>query len=346
MPDASVVICTWNRAPLLDQALTQLRALEAPPGVSWELLVVNNNCTDDTDAVITRHAPALPVRRLFEGRPGKSHAANLAVAEAQGGLVLWTDDDVLVEPDWLAQYVRAAAAWPDAAFFGGVVEPHFAAEPPDWIRRHLARLQLYYAACDYGGDERPFLGLQRAVGANLAFRADVLKRYRFDTHFGPRAEATVGGGMEENLIQEAVIRDGHQGVWIPAARVRHVIPAARLTARFIWQRHRDEVRFMIRRYGLPDMLPIDGFPRWDLPLWPLPQDGIPWPQEERGVLWFRRHRWEALVRARLRSPWKDDEWLTAFLESACWKGILQELRAAQKRQAEADPAWPAPGMAG
>ena len=60
--DVSVAICTWNRAKLLDQTLTQMRQLRIPAGLTWELLVVNNNSTDDTDAVASRHASSLPLR--------------------------------------------------------------------------------------------------------------------------------------------------------------------------------------------------------------------------------------------------------------------------------------------
>ena len=59
----TVAICTWNRADLLDRTLAQMHRLWIPEGVTWELLVVNNNCTDHTDEVINRHAAALPLRQ-------------------------------------------------------------------------------------------------------------------------------------------------------------------------------------------------------------------------------------------------------------------------------------------
>ena len=72
----TVAICTWNRAALLDQTLCEMHKLEIPAGVEWELLVVNNNCTDGTDAVVAEHAKGLPILRLFEARPGLSNAGN------------------------------------------------------------------------------------------------------------------------------------------------------------------------------------------------------------------------------------------------------------------------------
>ena len=66
MTEFTVAIATWNRAKLLDRTLTEMHRLRIPPSVEWELLVVNNNCTDQTDTVISNHKKYLPIRRLFE----------------------------------------------------------------------------------------------------------------------------------------------------------------------------------------------------------------------------------------------------------------------------------------
>ena len=97
----TVAICTWNRAILLDKTLTQMHRLCVPDDVEWELLVVNNNCSDDTDAVIGRHADILPIRRIHEMKTGLSNARNTAVHNAKGDYIIWTDDDVLVDEKWL-----------------------------------------------------------------------------------------------------------------------------------------------------------------------------------------------------------------------------------------------------
>jgi glycosyltransferase involved in cell wall biosynthesis len=81
---------------LLDKTFERMRELRAPTGVEWELLVVNNNCTDETDAVIERHRPHLPLTRLFEPKQGLSNARNSAIEHARGRFLVWTDDDVLV----------------------------------------------------------------------------------------------------------------------------------------------------------------------------------------------------------------------------------------------------------
>ena len=103
----TVAICTWNRSALLDKTLTQMHQLCIPPGIEWELIVVNNDCSDDTDRVIARHCAHLPVVRVFEGKPGQGHARNAALRLARGEYLLWTDDDVLVDSAWVVKTLVA-----------------------------------------------------------------------------------------------------------------------------------------------------------------------------------------------------------------------------------------------
>ena len=64
--EMSVVICTWNRSRLLRLTLEQMTDLDVPTGMTWELIVVNNNCSDDTDSVLADFHNRLPLVRLFE----------------------------------------------------------------------------------------------------------------------------------------------------------------------------------------------------------------------------------------------------------------------------------------
>src|SRR2546428_5053798 len=131
----TIAICTWNRCALLHQALEQMTRLQIPPGIEWELLVVNNNCTDATDEVIAAYSTTLPIQRVFEPNPGLSNARNAAVREARGEYILWSDDDVVVDEHWLAAYVRAFHTRSEGVFFGGPVRPWFSVPPPAWLRR-------------------------------------------------------------------------------------------------------------------------------------------------------------------------------------------------------------------
>lgn len=292
----TVAICTWNRANLLDQTLTRMRELHIPSGLAWELIVVNNNCSDETDLVITKHSCSLPLRRLFEPKQGHSNARNCAVAAARGELLLWTDDDVLVSRDWLAAHVNAATQYPDAAFFGGPIRPWFAVEPPRWVRRHLERLSPCWAILEQRSTVGPLQHGEECFGANMGMRTSIARHYRFDPELGRKGKSLVGA--DETTYLQGLKCDGYRGVWVGTTGVDHYIPPERLTTGYVWEFYRCVARVKFANYQ--DSSPrIGGFPRWLL-----------------------RKYYSASLRSRLLSPFKNRRWLEVFLESAEWRGIM------------------------
>lgn len=229
--NVTVAICTWNRAELLRSTLESFRGLEVPQGLDWELLVVNNRCTDHTDDVIEAFTARLPIRRIYEPEPGKSHALNTAVEAAGGEYILWTDDDVVVDPGWMRAYADAFVRWPDAAVFGGPIEPHFLTEPRDWLVQTLEQVGSAYALLDLGSEPEPLSWQAVPFGANYAVRTAEQRRYPFDPKLGPRPDSALRG--EEIVLLRQMFEDGITGWWVPAARVEHIIPAERQTVAYL-----------------------------------------------------------------------------------------------------------------
>jgi glycosyltransferase involved in cell wall biosynthesis len=231
----TVAICTWNRAPLLRSALESLRALEVPEGVRFELLVVDNGSSDETPDVLREHASALPLRVVGEPEPGLSRARNRATAEARGELLLWIDDDVQVEPGWLAAYLEASRRHPDASFFGGATLPWFERPPPAWIAESWERLADVWAIRLLPEEPAPVDPGRLPVGANFAIRTTVQRRHAYDPRLGRRRQDLTSG--EETAVLRRLLAQGDTGWWVPDARVRHWIPAERLAEphlRRIW----------------------------------------------------------------------------------------------------------------
>jgi glycosyltransferase involved in cell wall biosynthesis len=229
---APIAICTWNRAALLAQTLERMCLLNVE-GISWELLIVNNNCTDETDTVIERFAGRLPIRRLAEPRPGQCHARNCALRAAAGELIVWTDDDVLVDPGWLQAYVRAASEFPASDFFGGPIEPWYESPPPRWVRDNIDMLLGAFVILNLARPTGPFPAGLTPYGANMAFRTLALRAYAFDTRLGYTAGALVGG--DETSLIHRMRKEGHAGTWVAQAAVRHYIPAERMSPPFLWR---------------------------------------------------------------------------------------------------------------
>ncbi len=132
------------------------RVRDAPPR-SWEIVVADNNSTDDTRDVVARFAESgpAPVRYMFEPRQGVSHARNAALATASGAVLAFMDDDVRPAEDWLAA-VLAALAREDADIVGGRILPLWESPPPAWLEDN-AQLYDYLALMTY--PDRHRLGL-------------------------------------------------------------------------------------------------------------------------------------------------------------------------------------------
>jgi GT2 family glycosyltransferase len=205
-----------------------MQQLAIPDGVQWELLVVNNACTDDTDRVVATWQESLPLRRLFEPTPGQTFARNRAMREATGDLILWTDDDVLVDRDWLKALVEAAENWQADVVFGRSV-PHWTAAPPEWFSPlHHGR----FAVLDYG--RTPFVVTTSDTvfyGLNFATRREALLALGgFDESLGYRQNGGAAG--EDTDLCQRALASGLKVVYVPDAVVDHVIPDARATKQF------------------------------------------------------------------------------------------------------------------
>ncbi len=222
----TVAICTWNRADLLDKTLRSLTKVIVPQGVSWKVVVANNNSTDHTAEILNCYTKLLPLSQIFVSEQGKSYALNEIVDRLQGDLVLWTDDDVRVDRNWIVSYVDAAKLCPEASFFGGYVIPCFLSDEPDWLRPNWKMLSSVYAARELG--DQPFVFDRGSLpfGANMAVRVDLQKQYRYDPELGRRGELLLSG--EETDLMQRWLTDGYVGRWVPESRIEHLITPDRV----------------------------------------------------------------------------------------------------------------------
>jgi glucosyl-dolichyl phosphate glucuronosyltransferase len=228
----TIAICTWNRSMLLRQTLDQMTRLAIPEGISWELLVVNNNSSDTTEEVIKSFSGSLPIRYLFEPETGLSNARNCAVRHARGEYIIWTDDDVLVDRNWLASYAGAFVQYPDAAFFGGPILPVFEGTPPAWLTKILPQIPSAFGKIDLG-KESCALTSEASLpwGANFAVRTREQLKHPFDPSLGLRGNKRVVA--EEITMLSGLLDAGLSGRWVPDALVRHYIPKAIQTTDFL-----------------------------------------------------------------------------------------------------------------
>lgn len=310
--DVTVAVCTWNRAAILDQTLDSIRGIAVPAGLSWEVVVVNNNSPDDTEKVLDKYEPLLPLRRFFEKAQGSSHARNRAVAEARGDLLIWIDDDVLVDRNWLAEFHAAASQYPDATFFAGAIEPWFAATPPKDFERFLPKIGPAFAVRDLGPGCRPLANDEDPFSANMAIRTAVQKQYPFDTRLGRVAGGLVGD--DESKLVADLRAAGHAGVWVGPSRVKHYMPPDRTTWDYVWRWASGIGQSTVRRIGVRPCATLFGRPRWVL------KDHL-------------THRFRSFLLRQLGRP----EWVDHFLRAGQLEGWMVESR--RIGLTPADPEW-------
>ncbi len=161
----SIVIPTYNRASELRQTLASLAKLKA--SAPWEVIVVDNNSSDDTRQLVQQAVDTFPatLRYLFESNVGRSSALNTGIRAANGKIIATTDDDVRVESDWLDQ-AEQGLEQEKCDFVGGKVLPIWLGPRPAWISNYGGRHWSVIALLDYGpkpvefGNRYPPLGLR------------------------------------------------------------------------------------------------------------------------------------------------------------------------------------------
>jgi glycosyltransferase involved in cell wall biosynthesis len=246
----SVVIATHNRASDLRETLASLAGLRTAD--AWEVIVADNNSTDETPAVVRDAAAGFPVplQYVFEPVQGRSAALNAAIARARGDIIVTTDDDVRVEEDWLDQ-AGAALDQLGCDYIGGRVTPIWGGPRPSWLPNHGGRLWGVVALIDYGTE--PFeLTSRMPLGVNMAFRREAFDKVGgWDPRVGRKAGTLLGQEVREWCIRAKAA--GVRGFYAPNLTLRHIIPASRLNKRYFrrWFYWRGISRAMLyQQHGL------------------------------------------------------------------------------------------------
>ena len=234
MAKASIIIATWNNADRIDGTLRSICAMRVPDDLNWDVVVVNNNCTDHTDDVVGRYQELLPLRLVREQRQGLSHARNAGLAVASGELIIFGDDDIRVSPAWLMAYMFAFRENPAGYFFGGPVLSDYEAGPPSEEIRDFAAASV--VGVDLGAKER-VLDRPAFIGPNWACRRVDLDHYGgFDPELGlnpEKGQVLVG---EEKELMRRMMEDGIRPLYLPRASVEHFVPAEKCRLRHIADR--------------------------------------------------------------------------------------------------------------
>lgn len=202
-----------------------MRAL--PEGPAWELIVVDNGSVDGSGTVLSNASAELPLIVLQENRPGKSRALNRGLEYARGDILLFTDDDVVPDPNWLTALHQASINYPSANIFGGRILVNLE-QIPRWIASSYNLKTIMTSEQDLGGEIRWYGDDQYPAGPNLAVRRQSIARgsWVWPVNLGPGTRIPLGD--ERAFLMQVSHPRSRDRLYVPDSIVHHQITGRRL----------------------------------------------------------------------------------------------------------------------
>lgn len=226
----SIIVCTYNREKYLPNTLKCLKNQSAPSD-TYEIVIINNNSTDSTDKIcqnFVQENSQLQISYHIEYNQGHTYARNRGIKEAKEDLLAFIDDDAFVNHDYVKNVDYFFNNFPHVSAIGGKITPIYESGEPKWMSKHLLPL---VAALDMGNNIIEFKKRKFPIGANMAYRATVFKKYGlFDVTLGRRGDG-LEGGDEKDLIFR--IKANEKVYYVPNVSVDHIIPDKRLSMEYI-----------------------------------------------------------------------------------------------------------------
>jgi glycosyltransferase involved in cell wall biosynthesis len=230
----SVVICSYNRRDYIVEAMDSLYR-QTLDKAAYEVIVVDNNSKDDTEArcraFIGTH-PDAHFLFLSESRQGASYARNTGAALAQGGLLVFMDDDAVAEPEFLSRIREFFAAHPTAGGMGGRIIPRYIPAEPKWMSHFVSSLVGNF---DYSPHTVEFAPFKYPLESNMVVRKDDFDTVGgFNTELpGVKGTLRIGGEGKEFFFK---LRNLGRTIWYdPNVRVEHVVEVSKLTREYMYR---------------------------------------------------------------------------------------------------------------
>lgn len=223
----TVIICTYNREKYIGQLLDSLAKNDYPES-DYEIVLVNNNSTDNTRLICERFAANhqnISFRYVEEHEQGLSAARNRGIKEAKGDIVIYVDDDALVDSDYIRTYAEHFSSFPETMAAGGPIEPLYETAEPSWMSPYTKALLT--AWMNYGDKVREYPSGRFPGGGNAAYRKSVFDKVGlFNTDLGRKGTALLAS--EEKDIFDKMRQLGMRVLYLPTPVLHHIIPQAKL----------------------------------------------------------------------------------------------------------------------
>lgn len=230
----SIVICSYNRASYISDALdslyTQTTGLNA-----FEVIIVDNNSTDNTAEVFSQWKSAHPngiFTYITETKQGASFARNTGAAVAKGQWLCFMDDDAVATPNYVENILKHIETKPEAVGFGGRIIPKYIPAEPKWMSYYVSSLVGNF---DYAPTACAFEHGKYPLESNMIVKKEVYEAIGgFNTAL-PGVVGTLRIGGEGKELFYKILALGHNIYYDPAICVHHVVEVKKLTSEYMYR---------------------------------------------------------------------------------------------------------------
>ena len=228
----SIILSTWNNCHRLSKTLDAIAQCVIPKNIQWQIVLINNNCTDQTALIVNSFKHKLPIVYVEEPRQGLSRAKNTGLKVATGRLLIFTDDDICPTKDWVATYWAAYQRRLEGYYFGGPIDSEYESGTPD--EEFLAAASYSITGFDWGPTDKILSNVEFFLSANWACPAKYIKSVGgYSECLGLDPTLGVRRVGEEVDLMDRLRDAGLQAWYLSRCRVSHFVPESKCNAQHI-----------------------------------------------------------------------------------------------------------------
>lgn len=269
----SVIVCTHN--PRGDYLARTLRGLCAQTlsEANWELIVIDNASVPPLSSKSLEGCPA-NTRLLAEPRIGLTSARLRGIAEARGHILVFVDDDNVLDTDYLTAASKHFSSRPNLAAAGGQVRAEFEAIPPPWSYEFHGLLAVHghgeASLVVNGGPLAPWPDFA-PTGGGMCIRSEHAQAYAAALAHQPeraaldRRAGELTSGGDNDMVFTALNAGGAVG-YFPDLSLTHLIPSVRLEREYLARLNEGIQRTWVRVLTLHGRNPWPAIPQWTIRL--------------------------------------------------------------------------------
>jgi len=236
MEGISVIVCCYNSAKRLSKTLSFLLNQKTVSPVRWEIIIINNNSTDNTEevaiSILSEKETSIPYKIVLEKQPGLSHARRRGVYESSFENIIFCDDDNWLHPYYITKVFNKFDSDERIGAIGGYGVPVFEDnKEPGWFKQYQGAF-----ACGKQGISSSFITKERSYlfGSGLAVRKSILLEiYRENLlKLSDRKGQSINSGGDSEICLYVALR-GFELYYDEDLKYEHFIQSGRVTWAYI-----------------------------------------------------------------------------------------------------------------